>query len=266
VQGAAAAAETSSQPGEATAEPSGEYLDEVSVIDAEVLMRHERGILPEVLLGACTLRASDKESVALEVDMVSALGGSDDVDTVPPGEADMQDVTHADATLPPLDPSVAFLGYFEPQELALCGMHALNNALGLPLLTRDVMTVACTEYLSESAAEGNPEVRNLHESLRSGWYAEAVMAFALRWRDNIFSFDLDSPILANDDASLLRLFAENTAGIAVNENGQHWSCFKVYDERIWFLDSLREPLHVSFDFYVAYVHRYQRAHAVRTLG
>ena len=265
-QGAKGTAETHSQPREARDECSEEYPDQVSGIDAEVLMRPEKTSPLEVLLGACTLRGSDKESVATAVDMLSTPGFSDDVETVTPSEADAQVETDADAALPPLTPVAAFPGYFERQGLApLCGMHALNNALGLPFLTQDVMTVACTEYLSEAAAEGNPEDRTLHESPHAGWYSEAVMAFALRWQENLFSFDLDSPILP-DDETLLRIFEADPAGIVVNENGQHWSCFKVYDENIWFLDSLREPVHVSFDSYVAFLRRYRRAYAVRKLG
>jgi hypothetical protein len=52
--------------------------------------------------------------------------------------ADLQ----SDAALVPV-----YDGYFEPQEAARCGLHALNNALGCPFADAGDMAAACDELL-----------------------------------------------------------------------------------------------------------------------
>ena len=54
---------------------------------------------------------------------------------------------------PVVGASLAFAGYFERQRAALCGMHALNNALGHPFATEDDMTFACDTFLLEAEQE-----------------------------------------------------------------------------------------------------------------
>jgi len=50
--------------------------------------------------------------------------------------------------------------FFERQREALCGLHALNNALGAEKFTREQLTAACNLYLQES--DDVAEARNEH--------------------------------------------------------------------------------------------------------
>ncbi|CAK0884111.1 unnamed protein product [Prorocentrum cordatum] len=132
-------------------------------------------------------------------------------------------------------PPAACPVYFERQREARCGLHALNNALGFDFLTVADMTAACTLHLDESAMEGNPEPRHLHES-DGGWYSEAVLAVALRMKQNLFRLNLDNPLQATP-AGLLRLNAEAVSSAVINKDQSHWVALRVIDGDTWRLDS-----------------------------
>ncbi|CAK0895135.1 unnamed protein product [Prorocentrum cordatum] len=149
-------------------------------------------------------------------------------------------------------PPAACPVYFERQREARCGLHALNNALGFDFLTVADMTAACTLRLGESAMEGNPEPRHLHES-DGGWHSEAVLAVAQRMKQNLFRLNLDNPLQATPAgdlphpgrarsasdglAGLLRLNAEAVSGAVINKDQSHWVALRVIDGDIWRLDS-----------------------------
>ena len=60
--------------------------------------------------------------------------------------------------------------YFEKQEGAACGKHALNNLCGGPQFVDDDMVVACSQVLAETGEEENDH-RSGH-----GWYSHSVLA------------------------------------------------------------------------------------------
>ena len=116
------------------------------------------------------------------------------------------------------------------------------------------MGVAVTEFLSEMRLEGCPEQRSTHETL-SGDYSEAALAFALRYHHNIFSLDLDNPVLGNP-ASLRRIFGPTVCGVLVNkvtDEDDHGVSMKVVNEQIWLPDSALSPRCVTYDEYVFFV-------------
>ena len=140
---------------------------------------------------------------------------------------------------------MAYDGYFEQQVLSRCGLHALNNGIGHEFLTSDLMTVACSEYLAEASREGLPEHRSDHEHA-TGWYSEAVMAFALRMQDNVYKLDLDNP-LPTSDAALHRLTNAATIAVIVNQNQGHWTAIRVVAGVIWLLDSTEDTRKTDSD-------------------
>ena len=67
-----------------------------------------------------------------------------------------------------------FHGYFERQEAAKCGMHALNNAIGFMFCTERDLARACEANLRDHAFD----LRDMHVA-PTGWYSSEVMATAL---------------------------------------------------------------------------------------
>ena len=158
-----------------------------------------------------------------------------------------------------------YTDYFESQRLgmALCGLHALNNALGMACLEADEMSTACDVYLQESAFEGNHELRESHE-LPSGWYSEAVLATALRTKDNLFVLDLDSPLKPNVN-DLARVFLDTTVGVILNQNQAHWVAYRAIGGDLWFLDSTQSPLIIPLQQLRRDIAKYRHAFLVRSL-
>ena len=151
--------------------------------------------------------------------------------------------------------------HFEHQVGAHCGLHALNNALGMDFLSVEDMRNACASYLAETAFEGNPEPRHMHAN-ENGWYSEAVMTFALRQKNNLFVLDVDNPVQPEGDDPM-RIYEDDVLGIVINKNQNHWMSFRMENGQIWNLDSLHQPRRVNYDEYVATLREYRNAFAVR---
>ena len=129
--------------------------------------------------------------------------------------------------------------HFEHQVGAHCGLHALNNALGMDFLSVEDMRNACASYLAETAFEGNPEPRHMHAN-ENGWYSEAVMTFALRQKNNLFVLDVDNPVQPEGDDPM-RIYEDDVLGIVINKDQNHWMSFRVEAGQIWHLDSIHHP-------------------------
>ena len=77
------------------------------------------------------------------------------------------------------------------------------------------------------------------------------------------TFDLNNPIRAESEASLRRIYdTPDVHGIIVNEAQRHWTAIRYINERIWLLDSLKEPQVLSWDDYVAYITHFHNAFAL----
>ena len=151
--------------------------------------------------------------------------------------------------------------HFEHQVGAHCGLHALNNALGMDFLSVEDMRNSCVAYLAETAFEGNPEPMHMHAN-ENGWYSEAVMTFALRQKQNLFVMDVDNPVQPEGDGPM-RIYTPGVLGIVINQNQNHWMSFRVEDGQIWSLDSMAHPQRVDYQDYVATLRQYRHAFAVR---
>ena len=157
-----------------------------------------------------------------------------------------------------------FPGYFEPQQQARCGMHAINNAIGYQFADAPLMSKALRAYLPHARFEGLPETAADHES-PSGDYSIELLAFLFQWRHNIYFLDVNRPILPGTE-SLNRIYDQDVCGILVNKNQHHWVTFKLVDETIWFLDSQGEPEPYSFAQYSGYLAFYGPSYAIRSIA
>lgn len=172
--------------------------------------------------------------------------------------------------------SSLFTGYFEKQHLARCGLHALNNIAGGPFFNHDDMIGSCKAYLEESEFAGIHERQEEHADFKTGWYSEAVLSYAFRWKytdvnfanqDVVMKLDLDRPINFSVD-SLNRIYDANiTLGILVHESNptspNHWTAIRYYDNNIWLLDSLKPAAQqMNHSEYVCYIKTHRNAFAV----
>ena len=113
------------------------------------------------------------------------------------------------------------------------------------------------------AMEGSSESREDHECA-AGWYSEAVMAAALRVKQNIYKMDLDKPLQPEED-NLQRIYDDDVVGIVVNKSQLHWVAFKVVEQHIWLLDSQLAPRSTTFQAFLEYVRFYRNAFLIRHL-
>ena len=151
-----------------------------------------------------------------------------------------------------------YVGYFERQRGAHCGMHALNNAVGRAWHTMEDMQFACDDYLSSSRMEGLVEVRAEH-ARPSGWYSSEVMSKAvdttsMRHAGRVeYKISLE-PLHVNP--STLR----DCVGAVVNIRNRHWVALR-YDAGVtWLLDSQEHgPQVLSEAEYKAFIRKYKNA-------
>ena len=134
------------------------------------------------------------------------------------------------------------------------------------------MRLAWPAYQEEQAFEGLVENADDHLNAR-GWYSEALMAFALRWKatqhgeagHEAFMLDLDNPIQSALEASCHRISLQEPPGVVVNKDNLHWVAFVAMDTHIWLLDSQARPERYTFEAYRAYIATYHNAFAIRDL-
>ena len=151
--------------------------------------------------------------------------------------------------------------YFERQKEARCGMHALNNAVGLPLHDANDMTRACEIYLHEIAVEGVREPRCWHEG-PGGWYSSEVMAKAVTSTcmsklgrvEHVMQLE---PLHVNPDA------LRGSLGGVVNKRNEHWVALRWCKETVWLLDSMEpRPQSLTWSEYVDFVNRHKDAYRI----
>ena len=149
-----------------------------------------------------------------------------------------------------------FHGYFERQEAAKCGMHALNNAIGFMFCTAKDLAHACDAYLQD-----NPYELRGANAAPTGWYSSEVMAkalqstvawkCALRW--GLQPLHVDPTVLQ----------AEHVVGAVVNLRAkQHWVAIRYWEAEYWLLDSQVEPARLSPLEYRFYIKRHRDAYPI----
>ena len=152
-------------------------------------------------------------------------------------------------------------GYFERQELARCGMHALNNALGARVHTAADMHRACDVFLQESEREGNPQEREDHEA-PNGWFSYHVMTKALT---NTAMTHMSRVMYVMDEQPLHAQpnRIHHSKGAIVNIDDSHWVALRAVAGQVWLLDSLKPaPTLLTQDQYVNFVRVHPYAFAI----
>jgi hypothetical protein len=149
-----------------------------------------------------------------------------------------------------------FHGYFECQEAAKCGMHALNNAIGFMFCTAKDLARACDAYLQD-----NPYELRGANAAPTGWYSSEVMAEALQstvgWKCTL-RWGLQ-PL--HVDPTVLQ--AEHVVGAVVNlREKQHWVAIRYWEAEYWLLDSQVEPTKLSPLEYRLYIKRHRDAYPI----
>ena len=146
--------------------------------------------------------------------------------------------------------------HFEKQGCdAMCGMHALNNAVGRKWQTPEDMNAACDEYLRASQQEGSSEDARDHVA-SNGWFSSEVLACAvtstsLRRAGHVeYVMNLE-PLHVKPE----RL--HSAIGAVVNVGGCHWVALRSIRGQIWRLDSLAgAPQSLSDREYTSFVSRH----------
>ena len=124
--------------------------------------------------------------------------------------------------------------YFEAQEQALCGMHALNMALGAAFFTEADMDNAVQVVLEEGGVERGEAAED--HAAPGGFYSSEVLAQVLQTKAMAafgrvrWQMDLQ-PVVSKHDL-------EAAAGAVQNRDNAHWVAYRYFHEKIFRLDSL----------------------------
>ena len=152
--------------------------------------------------------------------------------------------------------------YHEKQQAAMCGMHALNNAMGFPYHSASDMEHALMTYLADANFEGLPEEEDDHAA-PGGWFSSEVLAFAMRStplrRGAPIEYVLTLEVLKREPHLI-----HHCVGVVVNQPNTHWVALRSIEGSVWLIDSnAPAPRLLSLDQYIAFINRYVDAFPIR---
>ena len=158
---------------------------------------------------------------------------------------------------PPMPPPPRYQGFFERQQEARCGLHALNNAIGHSFATAADLEAAVQELLRAAHQEGLPEVRAQH-CLPGGWYSaevlsQAITQVSLAKRNRVEFVLILEPLCVN--AAALR----TSVGSIVNIQNRHWVALRWLHGAVWLLDSQDVPRELNWQAYQHFVRLHRSA-------
>ena len=150
--------------------------------------------------------------------------------------------------------------YFEQQERALCGMHALNNALGQAIFTETDMDLAVQILLDEGGADRG-EVREDHMA-PGGYFSSEVLAQVLQSKA-MAAFDRVRWEMRLEPVTCLE-HLHVAAGAVQNRANAHWVAYRCIENKILRLDSLAtSPVQLTEEQLLEDLHRYPSTYAIR---
>ena len=138
--------------------------------------------------------------------------------------------------------------YFETQEAAMCGQHALNNMLGVKRYDADLLEQACQTVIAETG-----EHAAFHRRL-GGWYSHAVLARALDYTIPPVWRMLDRPA-CHEDWCLVAT-QDEVAGVVCNVNNKHWTCICRQQGRVFYVDSVAFPHIIQESDFIEIINRH----------
>ena len=133
--------------------------------------------------------------------------------------------------------------YFEAQDAAWCGMHALNNLLGGPYVTKDACGLAARRVANELSQVGgaDQETISLHLHPGTGWLSIDVI-------NVLGASTLGVHVEGSEHPLALLKDADGAAAFLVNCNQQHWTVLqRAHTDGAWVhTNSIITELHLSF--------------------
>eukprot|EP00930_Biecheleria_cincta_P083115 TRINITY_DN7274_c0_g1_i2.p1 TRINITY_DN7274_c0_g1~~TRINITY_DN7274_c0_g1_i2.p1 ORF type:complete len:320 (-),score=36.11 TRINITY_DN7274_c0_g1_i2:15-836(-) len=144
--------------------------------------------------------------------------------------------------------------YFEKQEMAKCGKHAVNNLLGMPQFLDEDLARTAADLCAET---GEPLFR--HISAR-GWYSIDVMTRLFDITAPPLGRVLLRPCVPGDYRCLME--TDLYYGILVNHNGRHWVCILRHNGFLWYVDSVYMPRSITHDEFQEILLMYPRSYLV----
>jgi hypothetical protein len=144
--------------------------------------------------------------------------------------------------------------YFERQENAECGQHALNNVLGGRQIRREDLQRAAREVV---ATMGEREEEHIGAG---GWYSHSVLATLLR-TDTTKRGKLLFNRLGEGDYHAV-LADELVHGALVNQSQAHWIALVKHNGLLWHVDSKKSPRPMDEEAFRACLRDYPDSFAV----
>ena len=144
--------------------------------------------------------------------------------------------------------------YFERQEEAHCGKHALNNLIGGPQFQIENLLAAALEVVDRTGSTASEHIRD------NGWYSHSVLARVLR---NVEPHPLRmrlAPLACTSYENVLN--QENVVGAVVNQDNVHWSAIVKHQASLWHVDSTSWPQLLHEAGYTALLLRYPMTFAI----
>jgi hypothetical protein len=138
--------------------------------------------------------------------------------------------------------------YFERQEHAKCGRHAVNTLIGGPQFIDGDLVTASEAVCIET---GDPREWHIAEK---GWYSLEVLACL---------FDMTSPPLGQLllRPCTARFYEAIRAGVQyygclVNQCNAHWVCIVPHNGALFYVDSFYTPVSIDLQDFVAILRKY----------
>ena len=176
----------------------------------------------------------------------SPCGGAVDRVRSLPSTSYASGVAPEENSAPPGRPQrTVYRGYFERQQGARCGLHALHNAIGTQLWTQQDVLKLAEEYIAERIEDNSlerGETLRAHVDERGENLSIAFMSFLVGRIGNLFPQHPQFDVRGVPDVYVL----DNPAVIAVLQHRPaHWVAYRRQGPDIFLLDSLSEPIVVT---------------------
>ena len=134
-----------------------------------------------------------------------------------------------------------YRGYFERQQGARCGLHALHNAIGRPLWTPQDVLILARDFIKDRRAdnslEENEDLR-CHVDERGENLSLSLMSYLVGQIPRLFP---EHPQFAVRGAPDVSVFCDPRVCAVLQRRPAHWVAYRKQDDDRFLLDSLTAP-------------------------